>query len=555
MPNKNNPDELALLRSKVTELESTVLTLHQSLGESESNILTLRQSLDESKSNVLTLRQSLNESEITIQSLVEKLNLARRKRFGSSSETMPPQDLEFNEAEAHADTTGEDEAPDNQNDETSEAKNTSSETKRRGRPKLPEDLPRERVVVDIPESEKTCSCCQSMLCRMGQSTSEKLVYIPARLYVEVTERPKYVCRQCDALGEKSVVAMASPPASIIPKSIATPSLLAQIITNKYHYALPLYRQESLFRQYGLALSRKTMSQWILRCADKVEPLITLLKETLLAQDVLFADETTLTVLDDERKKSYIWLYGCGPDRDGNAQAPGIVLFDYQEGSRGHHCPQAYLSNYTGYLHVDGYKAYEKTEAKLVGCWAHARRKFIEAEQSQPKGKQGKGGKIQWAVSWFQKLYRVEQALKDKTREERYATRQSNTQSLLNEFKAWLDKSVTQVPPKSKLGEAISYSLNQWSKLVRVIDDGRLSMDNNRAERSVRPFTVGRNNWLFSKTHNGARASAVLYSLIETAKANDCEPYEYLEYVLREIPKLKSEDDHGHLLPWNMPKTE
>ncbi|CAK2442877.1 hypothetical protein VCRA2133E348_250008 [Vibrio crassostreae] len=273
MPNTNKEDELALLRSKVTELESTVLTL----------------------------RQSLSESELTIQSLVEKLNLARRKRFGSSSETLPPQDLEFNEAETHADTTGEEEAPDNPNDDASEAENTSSETKRRGRPKLPEDLPRERVVVDIPESEKTCSCCQSILSRMGQSTSEKLVYIPAKLYVEVTERPKYVCRQCDALGEKSVVAMAPPPASIIPKSIATPSLLAQIITNKYHCALPLYRQESLFRQYGLALSRKTMSQWILRCADKVEPLIALLKETLLAQDVLFVDETTLTVLDDERK--------------------------------------------------------------------------------------------------------------------------------------------------------------------------------------------------------------------------------------------------------------
>ncbi|PMF35627.1 hypothetical protein BCV19_20585 [Vibrio splendidus] len=222
MPNKNNPDELALLRSKVTELESTVLTLHQSLDESESNIL--------------TLRQSLNESEITIQSLVEKLNLARRKRFGSSSETMPPQDLEFNEAEAHADTTGEDEAPDNQNDETSEAKNTSSETKRRGRPKLPEDLPRERVVVDIPESEKTCSCCQSMLCRMGQSTSEKLVYIPARLYVEVTERPKYVCRQCDALGEKSVVAMASPPAGIDYPEKHRDSLFA---CANYHEQIPL----------------------------------------------------------------------------------------------------------------------------------------------------------------------------------------------------------------------------------------------------------------------------------------------------------------------------
>ncbi|HGS5805918.1 TPA: IS66 family transposase [Vibrio parahaemolyticus] len=256
-------------------------------------------------------------------------------------------------------------------------------------------------------------------------------------------------------------------------------------------------------------------------------------------------------INDERKKSYIWLYGCGPDRGCNAQSPGIVLFDYQDGSRGHQCPKSYLSEYSGYLQVDGYEAYEKTDAKLVGCWAHARRKFIEAEQSQPKGKQGKGGKIQWAITWFQKLYRVEQEIKEKPLEERYNHRQLKTQPLLDEFKAWLEKSSPQVPPKSKLGTAINYSLNQWTKLSRVVDDGRLSVDNNRAERSVRPFTVGRNNWLFSNTHNCARASAVLYSLIETVKANNREPYEYLEYVLREIPKLKIHDDHSHLLPWNM----
>ncbi|WP_227739640.1 IS66 family transposase [Vibrio sagamiensis] len=400
-----------------------------------------------------------------------------------------------------------------------------------------------------------CQCCQSALCKMGESTSEKLVYIPAKLYVEVTERPKYVCRECDRKGEKNTVLMAAPPPSMIPKSIATPSLLAQIITNKYHYALPLYRQESLFKQHGIKLSRKTMSQWILKCAEKLEPLIALLKENLLAQEVLFADETTLTVLNDERKKSYIWLYGCGPDRGGDAQSPGIVLFDYQGESRGHHCPASYLSDYDGYLHVDGYEAYEKTNAKLVGCWAHARRKFVEAEQSQPKGKQVKGGKIQSAINWFQKLYRIEQGIKGKTQEERYQQRQSQTEPLLKAFKTWLDKSVSQVPPKSKLGVAINYSLNQWSKLTRVVEDGRLSIDNNRAERSVRPFTVGRNNWLFSNTHNGARASAVLYSLIETAKANDCEPYEYLEYLFRELPKLKSGDVHRHLLPWHMPRSE
>ncbi|EPW6433313.1 IS66 family transposase [Vibrio parahaemolyticus] len=551
MKNNTSLHDIALLRALLADKDKRLNAL-------EEEVCHLRQSLGDSESTVHTLRQSLSDSESTIQSLVEQLNLARRKRFGTSSETMPPQDLEFNEAENHANTDdiAEDAKRDCKQPSQNDKGNTSSES-RRGRPKLPEDLPREHVVLDVPESDKVCTCCQSMLCQMGESTSEKLVYLPAKLYVEVIERPKYVCRQCDKQGEQNTVVMAAPAPSIIiiPKSFATPSLLAQIIANKYHYALPLYRQESLFGQYGIKLSRKTMSQWILKCAEKLEPLIALLKETLLAQEVLFADETTLTVLNDERKKSYIWLYGCGRDRGGDAQSPGIVLFDYQDGSRGHHCPASYLSDYGGYLHVDGYEAYEKTEAKLVGCWAHARRKFIEAEQSQPKGKQGKGGKIQWAITWFQKLYRIEQEIKDKSEAERHQQRQLKSLPLLKAFKAWLDKCATQVLAKSKLGVAINYSLNQWEKLRRVVDDGRLSLDNNRAERSVRPFTVGRNNWLFSNTHNGARASAVLYSLIETAKANDCEPYDYLEYVLREVPKLKYGDDHRHLLPWNMPQTE
>ncbi|WP_079857712.1 IS66 family transposase [Vibrio parahaemolyticus] len=551
MKNNTSLHDIALLRALLADKDKRLNAL-------EEEVCHLRQSLGDSESTVHTLRQSLSDSESTIQSLVEQLNLARRKRFGTSSETMPPQDLEFNEAENHANTDdiAEDAKRDCKQPSQNDKGNTSSES-RRGRPKLLEDLPREHVVLDVPESDKVCTCCQSMLCQMGESTSEKLVYLPAKLYVEVIERPKYVCRQCDKQGEQNTVVMAAPAPSIIiiPKSFATPSLLAQIIANKYHYALPLYRQESLFGQYGIKLSRKTMSQWILKCAEKLEPLIALLKETLLAQEVLFADETTLTVLNDERKKSYIWLYGCGRYRGGDAQSPGIVLFDYQDGSRGHHCPASYLSDYGGYLHVDGYEAYEKTEAKLVGCWAHARRKFIEAEQSQPKGKQGKGGKIQLAITWFQKLYRIEQEIKDKPEAERHQQRQLKSLPLLKAFKAWLDKCATQVLPKSKLGVAINYSLNQWEKLRRVVDDGRLSLDNNRAERSVRPFTVGRNNWLFSNTHNGARASAVLYSLIETAKANDCEPYDYLEYVLREVPKLKYGDDHRHLLPWNMPQTE
>ncbi|WP_274021445.1 IS66 family transposase [Vibrio parahaemolyticus] len=328
MKNDTSLHDIALLQALLADKDKRLNAL-------EEEVCHLRQSLGDSELAVHTLRQSLDDSESTIQSLVEQLNLARRKRFGASSETMPPQDLEFNEAENHADTDdiAEDAKRDCKQPSQNDKGNTSSES-RRGRPKLPEDLPREHVVLDVPDSDKVCTCCQSTLCQMGESTSEKLVYLPAKLYVEVIERPKYVCRQCDKQGEQNTVVMAAPAPSIIPKSFATASLLAQIIANKYHYALPLYRQESLFGQYGIKLSRKTMSQWILKCAEKLEPLIVLLKETLLAQEVLFADETTLAVLNDERKKSYIWLYGCGRDRGGDAQSPGIVLFDYQDGSCG-----------------------------------------------------------------------------------------------------------------------------------------------------------------------------------------------------------------------------
>lgn len=525
-------------------------TDNQELGQLRALLLKKDSQLAELEQTVDKLRQSLIESGTQIQALVEQLNLARRKRYGASSEVMPPQDLEFNEAENHA---ADEEEQNNIALEEQPNAPQGSRAPKRGRTALPKDLPRERVIVDVPDEDKTCSCCQAELSAMGENTSEKLVYIPARLYVEETVRPKYVCHHCESKGENIVVMMASPPPNIIPKGIATPSLLAQIITHKYYYALPLYRQESLFRQYGIELSRKTMSQWILRCADVLEPLMALLKDTLLKQKVLFADETTLTVLEDTRKKSYIWIYGCGSDKGGDSDSPGIVLFDYQDGSRGHSCPRAYLSNYSGYLHVDGYEAYEKTDALLVGCLAHARRKFVDAEKSLPKGQQNKVGKIQWALSWFQKIYQIERDIKGLSTEERYRIRQEKSKPMLDTFKTWLDKSSLQVPPKSGLGMAISYCLNQWSKLTQFVKDGRLSVDNNRAERSVRPFTVGRNNWLFSNTHNGARASATLYSLIETAKANDCEPYDYFEYILREIPKLDSSDDHSHLLPWNMPK--
>ena len=200
--------------------------------------------------------------------------------------------------------------------------------------------------------------------------------------------------------------------------------------------------------------------------------------------------------------------------------------------------------------MDGYQGYAKTRAILVACMAHARRKFVEAQTAQPKGKTGKAN---WALNHIQKLYRIETKIKGDTTEEKYRIRQADALPLLIQFKDWLDESAGRVPPKTALGKALAYSLNKWPKLIRYIEDGNLNIDNNRAERAIKPFVIGRKNWLFSNTATGANASATLYSLIETAKANGLVPFDYLNYLLNEIPSLKPDDTIDHLLPWNCAK--
>ena len=360
-------------------------------------------------------------------------------------------------------------------------------------------------------------------------------------------RPKYACRHCERHATQTPIVIAPVPVNPIPKSIATPSLLSQIIVHKYQFALPLYRQETLFKQYGIELSRKTLSSWMLRCAELLEPLMSQLKQHLRQQPVIHADETTVKVIQDDKVKSYMWLYCSGGDSPEDADIKNIVLYDYQA-SRSGHCATAYLDGYGGYLQVDGYAGYEQTPATLVGCMAHARRKFIEAQVAQ-KNKQS--GKAQWAINHIQKLYRIEKALKGKTSAEKYTVRQEKSRPLLAQFETWLLKSAQQIAPKTLIGKAVHYCLNQWEKLVRYVDDGNLSIDNNRAERAIKPFVIGRKNWMFSNTPRGARASAILYSVIETAKANGVDPNKYLTHLLTEIPKRKMDHDLDDLMPWTV----
>jgi transposase len=464
---------------------------------------------------------------------------AQQKRFGKSSEAYPGQGELFNEAEALVEQTV----------DVDEAQTITYTRQKPKREKISADIPRERVIHDISDADKFCDCCQHALHPIGEDTSEKLEFIPAQVKVIVNVRPKYACKACEKNGTSNKIKQAPVPASIIPKGYATPSLLSQIITSKYQYGLPLYRQETMFKQYGIELSRKTTAQWMLKCADILQILYDTLRRLLLEQAVIHADETTLKVVSDSNSKSYMWLYACGADSPEGKLAgtdiPNIVLYDYNA-SRAGQVAVDYLDGYEGYLHVDGYAGYHKTLAILIGCWAHARRYFTDAQKAMGKHK---SGKIEWALNHIQKLYRVEILIKDKTPDERYRIRQEKSLPLLAEFKTWLMTSEQEVIKQNDLSKAIQYCLNQWEKLQRYTLDGRLSIDNNRAERAIKPFVIGRKNWLFSQTANGAHASAVLYSIIETAKANGLTPFDYLNRLLTELPKRKLTDDLTDLLPW------
>jgi len=488
--------------------------------------------IEQLKAMLLVERKQSAQQAARLVFLEEQFRLAQQQRFGTSSEPHPAQGDLFNEAEVELDVAQE------------IVESTPTTTKKKPvRQKLPKELEREVIIHDLSEEEKACDCCGHQLHQMGESRSEKLEFIPASVKVIEHVRLKYSCRTCEKEGVNTQVKSAPVPSSPIPKGIATPSLLSQIITSKYQYALPLYRQESLFKQYGIALSRKTMSEWMMKCSELFKPLYEKLQETLLQQHVIQADETTLKVINKEKAKCYMWLYCTGTDAPTQSDIPNIVLFDYQSGRAGQ-CAVDYLGKYNGYLQVDGYAGYEKTSATLVGCWAHARRKFKEAEIAQPKGKTGKAN---MALNHIQKLYRLEIALKDKSAAEKYQGRQEKAKPLLAQFYQWLEKA--NVPPKTALGKAIQYCKNQWHKLSRYIEDGDLNIDNNRAERAVKPFVIGRKNWLFSNTANGARASAMHYSLIETAKANGLVPFDYLMHCLEKLSL--AEVDINELLPWNV----
>ena len=486
------------------------------------------------------LRNLLAKRDAELRYLQEQLNLALHRRFGKSSEKNPGQHELFDEPEQiieeEADTVDD-------GDDIEVLTVPAHERKTRGRKALPEHLPRIDVIHDMDDADKFCDTDGHALHKIGEDVSEQLEIIPAKIQVLRNIRIKYGCRACET-GVKT----APMPAQLIPKSMATPGLLSYIATSKYVDALPLYRQEQMFKRIGVEISRATLAFWMIQVGKALAPLITLLEEALLSGNVIHMDETPVQVLNEPGRKaqsqSYMWV------RMGGITDHPIVLFNYDQ-SRGSDVPLRLLDGFTGHLMSDGYAGYHAVTRQGItgiGCWAHARRKFKEAEKVQ--GKSQGSGKVHLALSEIQKLYAIERQIADKPPDEKQAIRQARAGPILSKMRSWLDKSRTQVLPKGTLGKALAYLDGEWPRLIRYVDDGRLPIDNNPCENAIRPFVIGRKNWIFSQSQAGVEASAAIYSLIETAKRSGHEPWHYLNHVLTALPTTKP-DDVEKLLPHNL----
>ena len=421
----------------------------------------------------------------------------------------------------------EEEQPNNEENETEKQEVKSYTRKKRGRKPLDPNLRRVEEVIDIPEDEKICACGTQMS-KIGEETSEKLEIIPQSIYVTKTIRPKYACRCCEGTEdeEKPAVRIAPVPPAIIPRSIASASLLSYIMIHKYQDHLPFYRQELQFQRIGMEISRQDMSNWQQQVYEKLLPFFSLMKETVKSGSVIQMDETTVQVMGEENRsdiqKSYMWLARGGPPEK------TVILYEYRQ-TRGAYHARDFLEGYKGYLQTDGYEGYDAAVRELpgiihVGCFAHARRYFFEASKAAKTSRSAEEG-----IKHIRKLYELEGKLRKENLNENdfLVERKKQAEPILAALRTWLEKRANEVLPSALLGKAVVYTLKQWGKLVAYIESPYLTPDNNACENAIRPFVLGRKNWLFNKSPKGAESSCGMYSLIETAKQNGIEPLMYL----------------------------
>lgn len=501
----------------------------------------------------LSQQEQLRQIDHNLQLVLEQMADLKRHRFGRSSERHETEDqisfmevngkiVFFNEAEATA------------AEEPSEVTETATRQrpkKRQG--KREEDLSGLPVVViehSMPEEELEELFGKDGFKQLPDEVYHRYGFTPAKVEVEEHHVKVYAGKKTDE------IVRAPHPESLLKGSLVSPSLEAAVMNAKYVNAVPLYRQEQEFERYGLHISRQNMANWTIQCADRyLAVLYDYLHEKMYGYHVLQADETPVLVNKDGRPagaKSFMWVYRTGRmyiDRP-------IVLYEYQKTRNASH-PREFLKDFSGICVTDGYQVYhtienEREDLKIAGCWSHARRRFDEAVKALPKAKQ-KDSRAYLALTMIQAIYREEKLLKDLPAEERRIRRQLSVRPLVEAYFTWAKENAPKVPQKSKTWEGFSYSINQEKYLKVFLDDGEVPMDNNAAEQSIRGFCIGKKNWVMIDTVAGAKSSAIIYSIAETAKANSLKPYDYFEYLLTEIPKHL--DDTGRsflddLLPWS-----
>lgn len=497
---------------------------------SSNPLTTLRQENVELNHKVSRLEVELEEAHQKIQWFEEQLKLGRQRQFGKSSEKLSAQqeELIFNVDETLP-TSHPLELP-----TTETITYTRSQSK--GRKIDTALLPRYQVIHDLENHEKQCTGCGKELHKIREDISEQLEMIKLT-YVLEHVHPQYGCRQCET------VTSAKKAPSPIPKSIAGASLLMEVILGKYEYHLPLYRQSKLFKSTGLDLADNTLGNWVMQAGEGLRVLDDALCTELMSASYLQVDETPVKVLDPE-KKGYMWCYlNPLPEQK-------LIRFRFDL-TRGGHVAETDLKDFKGLLQTDGYGGYnglrEKPGVTALGCITHSRRKFVEVEKI---GSSKSTGKAQEALKYFAELYRIEEEARGKLNfEERKLLRQKESIPLLEKFHEWLIHSKNQVPPQSAIGQAIDYTLRQWIYLKEYVNYGEVEIDTNWVENQIRPFALGRRNWLFVAHEESAQIAALFYSLIQSAKLNNLNPRVYLHYLLTQVHALrKGEVKARELLP-------
>lgn len=501
----------------------------------------------------LSQQEQLENIDRTLQLVLEQVADLKRHRFGRSSEQHEINDqisfmevdgkiVFFNESEAvAAEDSGEEE----------EAVPRRKPKKKQG--KREEELDGLPVVVvehAMTEEDLEARFGKEGYKQLPDEVYRRYSFTPAKVEVEEHHVKVYAGKKTDE------IVRAPHPEALLRGSLVSPSLEAAVMNAKYVNAVPLYRQEQEFSRYGLHISRQNMANWTIQCADRyLAVLYDYLHEKMYGYHVLQADETPVLVNKDGRpagSKSYMWVYRTGRMYTGSQ----IVLYEYQRTRNASH-PREFLKDFSGVCVTDGYQVYhtvenEREDLKIAGCWSHARRRFDEAVKALPKTKQ-KDSRAYLALTMIQAVCREEKQLKDLPAQERRNRRQLSVRPLVEAYFTWVRENLPKVPQKSKTWEGFNYSLNQEKYLKVFLDDGEVPMDNNAAEQSIRGFCIGKKNWVMIDTVAGAKSSAIIYSIAETAKANNLKPYDYFEYLLTEIPGHLDDTDRtflDDLLPWS-----